>query len=129
MDSRQTEIVAPPLTFESVFEVLRGLRSKWISLGHRLGVYRKVEEIQRQHRSDEVACLKALIEAFLRGEGFQPSWRRVIDVLYHVGGTRIAQDIISYAEPVEGEGVCGALEGVAPHLMLVGTYRSYSNTT
>ena len=51
-----------------------------------------------------------MIEAFLRGEGLhQPSWRRVIYTLYLAGETTIAQDIISYAKPVEGERVCDSM--------------------
>ena len=70
----------------------------------------ELDTIPDEHGSDEEACLKAVIEAFLRGESlYQPSWRRMIHVLYHVvkaGETHIAQDIISYAEPVEGEREC-----------------------
>ena len=70
-----------------------------------------LDTIQRQHGSDQDACLKAVIEAFLHGEGDygQPSWRRVIHVLYDAEETSIAQDIISYAEPVEGERVCDSM--------------------
>ena len=111
--SRPTETVrceAPPLTFERLFEVVKGLRSKWRDLSFLLGLSGKLEEIQRQHGSGEEACLKAVIEAFLRGGGHhQPSWRRVIRTLYLVREAHIAQDIISYAEPVEGEGVCELL--------------------
>ena len=79
-------------------------------MGDWLGVFSVLGSIRRQHGYDEEACLKAVIEAFLRGEGYhQPSWRRVIHALYHAGETRIAQDIISYAEPVEGERVCELL--------------------
>ena len=75
-------------------------------MGIWLGVDSKQNSIQRQHGSDEEACLTAVIEAFLRGEGlYQPSWRRVIHALYEAGETSIAQDIMSYAEPVEGERV------------------------
>ena len=89
---------------------MKGLRSKWFNLGVELGLIDNLEIIRRQHNSDEEACLKAVIEAFLRGEGhYQPSWRIVIHVLYRVGETRIAQDIINYAEPVEGERVCELL--------------------
>ena len=60
--------------------------------------------------SDDEACLRAVIEALiLRGEGYQPSWRRVIHALYRVGETSIAQDIISYAETVEGERMCDSM--------------------
>ena len=67
----------------------------------------KLDAIRDQHGSDEEACLKAVIEAFLRGKGvYQPSWRRVIWVLYKAGENHIAHDIITYAEPVQGECVC-----------------------
>ena len=63
--------------------------------------------IQEQHGSDEEACLKVLIEAFLSGEGYrQPSWRSVIHALHKAGETHIAHDIMTFAEPVEGERVC-----------------------
>ena len=63
----------------------------------------KLDAIHRQHGPCEETCLKAVIEAFLRGEGYQPSWRRVIHALYKAGENLIAHDIIAYAEPVEGE--------------------------
>ena len=73
----------------------------------------KLDAIKRQQGSDEEACLKVVIEAFLLGESqgfyngndlyYQLSWRSLIHVLYLVGDTSVAQDIISYAEPVEGE--------------------------
>ena len=66
-----------------------------------------LDKIQRQHGSDEEACLKALIEAFLRWEGFyQHSWRNVIHALHRAGETHIAHDIMVYGEPVEGERLC-----------------------
>ena len=91
---------------EGVFEVVKGLQSKWRDLGYDLldplGSV-KVDTVQDQHESNDEACLKAVIEAFLRGEGgYQPSWRSLIHVLYNARETSIAQDIISYAEPVEG---------------------------
>ena len=95
---------APPLTVETVFEAVKGL--PWRDLGGGLLGWRsdKLDTIRHQHGSDDEACLKAVIEAFLRGEGhYRPSWGRVIHALYHVRETHIAQDIISYAEPVEGE--------------------------
>ena len=66
-----------------------------------------LDKIQAQHGSDEEACLNALIEAFFRGEGhYQPSWRSVILALHEAGETHIARDIMTFAEPVEGERVC-----------------------
>ena len=81
----------------------------WRELGEALlGKYHPTpDKIQEQHGSDVEACLKTLIEAFLRGEGrYQPSWRRVIHALHCAGETHIARDIMTFAEPVEGERVC-----------------------
>ena len=91
---------------------MKAVRRNWYDVGEGLlGRYSSVLiTIQRQHGSDKEAGLKAVIEAFLRGEGYyQPSWRRVIHALYDAGETSIAQDIISYAEPVEGERVCDSM--------------------
>ena len=102
--------MAPPLTLENVCEAVKGVRdwrefSTWT-----LGRYTqkdKLDAIHRQHGSDVEACLRAVIESFLRGEGlYQPSWRRVIYALYKAGENHIAHDIIAYAEPVQGECVC-----------------------
>ena len=100
----------PALTLENVFEAVKATRWNWRKVGDGLGVFSSVLNSiadQYDHDSEEV-CLKAVIDIFLRGEGYyhyQPSWRRVIHALYRVGETRIAQDIINYAEPVEGESV------------------------
>ena len=77
----------------------------------------KLDAISDQHGSDEEACLKAVIESFLRGEGLQPSWRRVIWALYEVGENHIAHDIITYAEPVQGECVCVCVGGYVVDLL------------
>ena len=62
--------------------------------------------IQRQHDSDE-ACLKAVVEKFLLGEGcYQPSWRAVIYSLDEVDESHLANQIRSYGEPVQGESTC-----------------------
>ena len=82
---------------------MNSARENWYDVGHGLlgWVYADIPG------SDEEACLKAVIEAFVHGEGlYQPSWRRVIHVLYCTGETRIAKGIISYAESVEGKRVC-----------------------
>ena len=97
---------APPLTFENVFEAVKRVRS-WRKLGEELlgefGDSDKLAAIERQHDSDE-ARLKAVIEAFLLGEGdYQPSWRAVIDALNWVGESQVAHDIESYPEAVQGE--------------------------
>ena len=66
----------------------------------------KLDTIQRQHVSDE-ARLKALVEAFLLGEGdYQPSWRSVIHALHEAGESPLAEKIKTNAEPQQGEWVC-----------------------
>ena len=104
---------APPFTLENVFEAVKAaaLRS-WYHVGRGLlGMHSPVPgTILLQRNYDKEACLKAVVEAFLRGEGaYQLSWRRVIHTLYCAGETRIAQGIISYAEPVEGERAFGSM--------------------
>ena len=64
------------------------------------------EIIQRQHESDK-ACLKAVVEKFLLGEGlYLPSWRRVIFSLDEANESHLADQIRSYGEPVQGESTC-----------------------
>ena len=68
---------------------------------------KKLDAIQRQHDSDE-ACLKAVLESFLLGEGrYQPSWRRVIHALHQADESHLAETIKTNAEPHQGEWVCG----------------------
>ena len=67
---------------------------------------KKLGAIQRQHVSNE-ARLKAVVEAFLLGEGYyQPSWRRVIHQLHKAGESPLAEKIKTNAEPQQGEWVC-----------------------
>ena len=64
----------------------------------------KLDEMQQQYVSDE-DCLKAVVECFLKGDSLlfkQPSWRAVIWSLYGVNEFRLAEQIKSYAEPVQG---------------------------
>ena len=98
---------ALPLTLKNVFEAVKRVRKNWRKLGNKLLFYDKVDAIERQHDSDE-ARLKAVIEAFLLGEGIyeQPSWRRVIHALHQAGESQVAHDIESYAEAVKGECEC-----------------------
>ena len=79
---------------------------RWRNLGDRLGVYpSKLDVIQHQHVSDE-ACLKALVESFLLGEGpYQPSWRRLIHALHWAGESHLVEKIKTNAEPQQGEWV------------------------
>ena len=77
----------------------------------------KLDAIQRQYVSDE-ARLKAVVEAFLLGEGeYQPSWRRVIHVLYESKMSRLAEKIKTNAEPHQGEWVY-----IIPQQFMYNTY-------
>ena len=63
----------------------------------------KLDAIECQHTSDD-ARLKAVVEAFLLGEGsYQPSWRMLIHQLYMAGETSVAENIKTNAEPQQGE--------------------------
>jgi hypothetical protein len=67
---------------------------------------KKLDAIKHQHVSDD-ARLKALVEAFLLGEGkHQPSWRMLIHQLHLAGETDTAEKIKTNAEPQQGEWVC-----------------------
>ena len=93
---------APPLTLENVFEAMKRAVKSWMWLVVFLGLDSKLDAITHQHDSE--ARLKAVIEAFLLGEGtYQPSWRRVIHVLHQTGESQVAHDIESYAEAMQGE--------------------------
>ena len=76
----------------------------WRNFGDYTIVYgNKLDAIQCQHGSDE-ACLKAVVESFLLEDGhYQPSWRRVIHALHEASESHLANQIKSYAEPVQGE--------------------------
>ena len=80
---------------------VRGLSLEILSIW--FGVSEQVKDTKRQHGSDE-ACLKAVVEAFLLGEGdYQPSWRTVIHALHKANESHRADQIKNYAEPVQGE--------------------------
>ena len=83
-------------------KALEGVEN-WERLGH-WGFYVKdTDSIKRQHDSDE-ACLKAVVEKFLLGEGlYQPSWRAVIYSLDDRNEVQLADKIRSFGEPVQGE--------------------------
>ena len=96
---------APPLTLDNILNAVKNVWS-WHTLGRQLYPYSpsKLDDIQQRHDSDE-ACLKALIESFLSGEGYrynQPSWRAVIWSLYEANEIQLAEHIRSFAEPVQG---------------------------
>ena len=104
---------ALPLTLDNVFEAVKTASLSWRRLAKVLlgwddsfSFYqKKLDAIQRQHVSDE-ACLKAVVEAFLLGEGpYQPSWRRLIHRLHRAQQSHIAEKIKANAEPQQGEWV------------------------
>ena len=82
--------------------VVKNVRS-WRSLGEGMGFLFQLDNIQQQHDSDEDR-LKALVEYFLKygGQFQQPSWRAMILCLYTANELQLAEQIRSYAEPVQG---------------------------
>jgi hypothetical protein len=88
-----------------VFEAVKTVRLSWRELGSRLGLHSKLDAIQHQHISDNTR-LKAVVEAFLLGEGpYRPSWRMLIHRLHKAGETHAAEKIKTNAEPHQGEWV------------------------
>ena len=76
----------------------------WKLLGGMFGVDTGSIKLQNNSIQD---CVKAVVEKFLLGkERFQPSWRRVIWSLDCVGEVDLADKIISFGEPVQGECTC-----------------------
>jgi hypothetical protein len=102
---------ALPLTVDTVFEAVKTVRS-WRELAKWLMDWddcdsddrKKLDAVKHHHISDE-ACLKAVVEAFLLGEGEQPSWRRLIHQLHYAGESHLAEIIKINAEPHQGEWV------------------------
>ena len=101
-------LAAPPLTYDSVINVLDGVN--WRTLCDGLysdgGIFRygrlvriTPASIQAKHQSDE-ACLKALVENFLADD--DRSWRKLIWALYKSHHVHHAEKIRSYAEPLKG---------------------------
>ena len=74
----------------------------WRSLGDEMSYYSDLDDIQQLYYSDD--CLKAVVERFLKdgGQFKQPSWRAVIWSLYSTNELQLAEQIRSYAEPVQG---------------------------
>ena len=65
----------------------------------------KLGAIQLKNISDE-ARLKAVVEAFLLGEGrYQPSWRMLIHALHTADESNLAEKIKTKAESQQGEWV------------------------
>ena len=96
-----------------MYEAVKTVRLSWRELAGELLVWydlnsdgrKKLDAIEHQHISDEVR-LKAVVEAFLLGEGrYQPSWRRLIDALHREEQSHLAEKIKTNAEPHQGEWV------------------------
>ena len=105
-------LAAPPLSVDEVLQAVKGVN--WRTLGEELvgeeeevgeGFYiSRLDRIHDAHESDE-ARLRAVVEEFLtETDTFRsgPSWRRVIRALYHADEIDKAQQISSYAEPLQG---------------------------
>jgi hypothetical protein len=104
---------ALPLTVDNVFEAVKTARLRWRELAEELMGWngllsedqKKLDAIEHGHVSDE-ARLKAVVEAFLLGEGEHlPSWRMLIHQLYWAGEGHLAETIKTNAEPHRGEWV------------------------
>ena len=101
-------LAAPPLTYDSVINVLDGVNWRTLCFGLYPGGF-AVEDgrvigitpgyIQAKHQSDE-ARLKALVETFL-ADG-RRSWRKLIWGLYVSHHVHHAEKIRGYAEPLKG---------------------------
>ena len=107
-------LAAPPLSVDEVLQVVIGVN--WRTLGRELieeeveewgeevVIYTNLDRIHDAHESDE-ARLRAVVEEFLTETDFikgRPSWRRVVWALYGVDEIDKAQQISSYAEPLQG---------------------------
>ena len=91
---------APPLTIDRVYEAVKGVKN-WRGFGDELCLFSR----EYQYRSDDL-CVKAVVEKFLRGESYRyphPSWRAVIWALDETNEIHLADKIIDYGEPVQGE--------------------------
>jgi hypothetical protein len=104
---------ALPLTFDNILKAVKTVRS-WRKLAAKLMCWcdyeafidkKKLDAFQYQHTSDE-ARLKAVVEAFLLGEGrYLPSWRMLIHALHLADESHLAETIKTNAEPQQGEWV------------------------
>ena len=99
---------APPLTIERVYEAVKGVKD-WRDFGVWLGLLRsELGAIESQYVSHDL-CVEALVGKFLRGESHRyphPSWRAVIQALDNANEIHLADQIIDYGEPVQGEWLC-----------------------
>ena len=99
---------APPLTINRVYEAVKGVES-WRYFGGELGLLpSELDAIGSQYGSYDLR-VKAVVEKFLRGESHRyphPSWRAVIQALDNLNKIHLADQIIDYEEPVQGEWFC-----------------------
>jgi len=93
---------------DTVLTAVQGVN--WRTLGERLLWSSKVDEIEQLYQSDDDR-LHAVIESWIQGDGEdeQPSWRRIIYALDGADGTRIADNIGHFAEPVSGKKSCDSI--------------------
>ena len=96
---------APPLTVENVLKYLPVQEVKnWREVGLELLVYdeAKVEAIQRQYSSNEER-IRAVVQQWLEGGGYPPSWRWLVWALDRAGDIQVADPIRGFTEPPPGE--------------------------
>ena len=90
---------------DRVYEAVKGVQD-WRLFGRWLGlVASELDAIESQYGSDDLR-VKAVVEKFLRGECPiypHPSWRVVIQALDNMNEIHLADQIIDYGEPVQGE--------------------------
>ena len=97
------------------------MRLSWRELAKMLLLwYDTLSDIERRYISDE-ARLKAVVEAFLLGEGdYHPSWRRLIHQLHWAEQSHVAEMIKANAEPHQGAWVSWYREEmINPHTQCV----------
>ena len=98
---------APPLTIEKVCEAVKGVKN-WRGFGTGLGLFSQLDAIESQYGPNDLR-MKVVVEKFLRGECHRyphPSWRAVIWALDKMNEIHLADQIIDYGEPVQGEWLC-----------------------
>jgi hypothetical protein len=100
-------LVAPPLSVEEVLKAVAGV-TNWRKLGKFLigeqkeplmKRYTNLDRIRDTYKSDE-ARLRKVVEEFVAK--VDRSWRRVVYALRYIEEIDKAQQISSYAEPLQG---------------------------
>ena len=92
-----------PLTPSNVVREVREVEDWWgeRGLGSYLGIQESKREEIRQKFPDEMEQKKQLISQWINTDP-RASWRRLISTLDAMKGTKIADSIRSYAEPLTG---------------------------